>query len=687
MPRHQAKKYVVALAGIPNSGKSSIFNKLTGGRAWVGNWPGVTVEKKVGNIKFDSLEIEVVDLPGIYGMTAYSLDELIARNFILDEKPDLVIVIVNATNLERSLYLAISVLELGVNTVIALNMIDLARSQGIEIDHEELSKLLGVPVIPTVATTGLGLRRLLREILNAMEREHKNPHIVNYGKEVEDTISELEKLIVEDIPEISKRFSARWIAIKLLEWDEDVIKRIKSLPKGNEIISKLEHLRSSLQDKIEDIELYMTERRYQVVLQIVQRVVKYLKVKGVTWTDLLDSVLTNRVLGVFSAIVALYLLFKFAFDVSAPFVDLFDVLINGYLHNWVLSLKSLPPWLSSLLADGVISGVGTVVSFLPLIMMFFLGLAFLEDVGYMTRIAYLVDKIFSKFGLSGKTVIPLVIGFGCNVPAVMATRTIEDENERKTAALIAPLASCSARLPVYMIIASAIFGLSRAGAVVLSMYVWSILLALLVGLALRKLFFKGPSLGFIMELPPYILPRADIIGMKMWERSKKFLYKAGTVIMIGVIVVWVLSVTGPSGFLGSHALSSPQLLEKSWSGLLGKLFSKTFFKPLGWDWRSSVALIFGFVAKEIVVGTLAILYGVGEKGLATTLSSLHAFTALTGYAYMLFVLVYVPCVATLAAIRGELGSKYALLALAYELTLAYVLALSVVGFGHLIGLS
>ncbi len=676
--------YIVALAGVPNSGKSSIFNKLTGGRAWVGNWPGVTIEKKIGTMRINSIEIEVVDLPGIYGLTAYSLDEIIARNFIVEENPDLVIVVVNATNLERSLYLALSILELEANTIVALNMVDLAEEQGIVIDHEKLSELLGIPVIPTVAVTGSGLKKLRELILEYVGRSKGRTNIVDYGYDLERAIRDVEKILQENVPEIIRKYPSRWISIKLLEWDEDVIRKVKSYAGGNEVIRKVEKIRAELQNKIDDLELFMTERRYQTILNIVKEVIKQTKAKGVTWTDLLDSILTHRFLGIFSAIAVLYMLFRFAFEISTPFVDLFSILINGYLHNRILGLKFLPSWLASLLADGVTNGVGTVVSFLPLIMMFFLGLAFLEDVGYMTRIAYLVDKLFSKFGLSGKTVIPLVIGFGCNVPAVMATRTIEDENERKTAALIAPLATCSARLPVYMVIAYAVFR-QVAGAVVLSMYIWSVALALLVALALRKLVFKGPSAGFVMEMPPYIMPRSDIIGMKMWERSKRFLYKAGSVILIGVIFIWLLSVTGPSGFLGANALSSPRLLEHSWTGLLGKAFSETIFRPLNWDWRISVALIFGFIAKEIVVGTMAILYGIGESGLPAALAKLHAFTPVTGYAFMIFVLIYVPCIATIATIRSEMGSKYAVMAVAYELILAYTLALAVISFGHLLG--
>lgn len=318
-------------------------------------------------------------------------------------------------------------------------------------------------------------------------------------------------------------------------------------------------------------------------------------------TDVIDSILTHKVLGIPFAFSILYLLFRFAFEISAPFVDLIDVVVNGHLHDLVASNTILPEWLASLLADGVIAGVGAVLVFLPVIAFFFLGFAMLEDMGYISRIAFLVDKLFSKFRLPGRTIIPLIIGFGCNVPGVMATRTIEDENDRKTAALIAPLASCNARLPVYLVVGAAVLGAS-AGLAVLSMYVLGVILALLVGFVFRRFFFKEPSSPFIMELPPYMKPTISGVAVKTWERTKRFLFKAGTVIFIGVLIVWLLTVTGPTGYLG------PDHAEESFAGTIGKWLSSTVFAPMGWDWKASVALLFGFIAKEIVIGALGVLY-------------------------------------------------------------------------------
>ncbi len=670
-------KIKVALVGIPNVGKSVIFNKLTGGKAWVGNWPGVTVEKKVGKLIIGKYLIEVTDLPGIYGLTPYTVDEVIARNFILNESPDVVVVIANAANLERSLHLVLSILELGVKVVVALNMIDIARDEGIEVDWKALSRLLGVEVVPTIAITGYGINELVRAIIDTYKRKEVKPYVVNYGDLIEAWIGKLVKELgrCEGL-----KYPRRWVAIKLLEGDEHVLSTVDGLcPQIKGLVIKA---REELSRELGDLETYITEARYRESLRIANLVRSYVEVGKVTITEVIDSVLTHKVLGIPLALTIMYLLFRFAFEVSTPLVDLIRLLFDEILRNYVLSLHNFPDWLTSLLADGVLSGVGAVLTFLPVIAMFFLGLSVLEDVGYLARFAFVVDKIFHKFGLPGKVAIPLIIGFGCNVPAVMSTRTIEDENDRKVSALIAPLSSCSARLPVYLAIAGAVMG-NYAGAAVASMYWIGILLALIVGLIMRKLMFKGPSMGFIMELPPYLVPRPADVLAKTWERTRKFLVKAGTVILGGVVIVWLLSVTGPSGYLGPQALTNTSLLEKSWIGFLGHVIAY-FTLPMGWDWRACSALLFGLVAKEIVLGSLGVLYGVSKGSLVATLA--HVFTPLTGFAYMVFILLYVPCIGTLAAIKSELGLKYALLALTYQVTLAYVASLVIVGIGKLIGL-
>lgn len=681
------RQFRVALAGIPNVGKSLIFNKLTGGKAWVGNWPGVTVEKKVGRLVLDGVDVEVVDLPGIYGLTAYSADEVIARDFIIEEKPDAIVCILSAINLERSLYLAVSLLELGANLVVDLNMVDLAQKEGYRVDHRRLESLLGVPVIPTVATTGQGIEELRDAIRRALHERVERARVVDYGKDVEEAIATLEGVIRSEAPVLVEKYPARWLSIKLLEGDAVILERVSKVQNGEKVISAASKLKSELEAKLGDLETYMVDRRYKKVLELSQAVVVRESSIGVSATDILDSILTHKALGIPFALSTLYLLFRFAFEVSTPFADLLDIAINRLLHDWVLGLQGLPEWAASLLADGIIAGVGAVMVFLPVIAFFFLGFAILEDSGYMARVAFLVDKIFNRFNLPGKSIVPLIIGFGCNVPAVMAARTIEDENDRKVTALIAPLSSCSARLPVYLVIGGAILGAS-AGFAVLSMYILGILFALLMGWFFRRFFFKGVSAGFIMELPPYLMPRLDNVAMKTWERTKRFLFKAGSIILLVMILVWLLSVTGPEGFLGSNALGDPELLSRSWVAVLGRWLSEAVFFPMGWDWRLSAALFFGFLAKEVVVGTLGVLMGVeGVEGLQRALAESHILTPLTAYAYMAFVLLYVPCAATLATIRNELGLKYAIFALAYMLLLAYIVALGIVVIGSLVGLT
>lgn len=676
------KRMKIALAGIPNVGKSLIFNQLTGGRAWVGNWPGVTVEKKVGKIRIGDNELEVVDLPGIYSLTAYSVDELVARNFIVEERPNVVVCILNAANFERSLYLAISLLELGANVVLDLNMIDIAKNEGYEVDYVRLQSILKVPVVPTIATEGYGINELKKAILSAMKERRTYVGIVDYGADVEREIRRLKSLLEELAPELCRKYPSRWIAVKLLEGDEDILSKVSKLPHGSRMLEEVERSKRSLRRRVEDLESYITECRYRKALEIAQQVLKRIKTPEVTLTDLLDFVLTHKVLGMPIALSIMYLLFRFSFEVSAPLVDTIDIIMNHWLHDWLLSLPGLPESLKSFLADGILTGIGSVLVFLPVIAFFFLGFALLEDVGYMARIAFIVDKIFHSFHLPGKAAIPLVIGFGCNVPAVMAARTIEDENERKVAALIAPLSSCNARLPVYMVIAGAVLR-AYAGAVILSLYALGILLALIVGWLFRKIIFKGPSTGFILELPPYLSPKLSNVVLKTWERTKRFLFKAGTVILLGVVVAWLLSVSGPGGYLGPKALEAPEVLERSWVGVIGHVLAWAF-APMKWDWRACAALLFGFIAKETVVGTMGILYGVGEERITEAI--MRSFTPLTGYAYMAFVLIYVPCLATIAMIRNELGLKYSLLALIYEVILAYFVALSIVGIGHLMGI-
>jgi len=674
-------KIRVALVGNPNVGKSVIFNELTGGKAWVGNWPGVTVEKKVGKLKVENYEFEITDLPGIYSLTAYSIDELIARNFIVEEKPDVVVNIVNAASIERNLYLTLTLLEMEANVVIALNMMDLAESAGLKIDVEKLQReLCDIPIVPMVAIKKIGFNNLIKTMIEASKKKAKCGKIVNYGSKVEKQIEYIKERL-RRVEGLKEKYPLRWIAIKLLENDHEVKEKVKRF--SQEIIVEVEEIRRRLSEELgKDVEEHLVERRYDRVAEIIRKTVIKVKEIGLTFSDLLDYTIAHKTLGIPVMVTVLYMLFRFAFDVATPFVDLVDILFNDILYSAVVE-SNLPKIAASFLADGVISGLGSILVFLPNIAFLFLALALLEDVGYMSRVAYIMDRIMLKVGLTGKSIIPMVIGFGCNVPAIMATRVIEDENDRKTTALILPLMSCSARLPVYLIFAGTFFG-AYAGTAVLSMYLLGIFLAILIATFLRKFVFKGPSVGFIMEMPPYLIPQVKTVILKMWERTKKFLFKAGTVIFLGVITVWALSITGPSGIIGVEALENPELFSKSWVGVVGHMLS-TIFTPMGWDWRATASLIFGLIAKELVVGVMAVLYGVSEENLSQAIGT--AFTPLTAYAYMAFTLIYVPCLATIAAIRGELGGKYALMALAYEIMLAYIVALTIVFMGRFVGLT
>jgi len=675
------EKVKVALAGNPNVGKSVIFNNLTGGKAFVGNWPGKTVEKKVGKLELNGYEVDLVDLPGIYSLTAYSVDELIARDFIVEEKPRAIIDIVNAANLERNLYLTLSLLEMGANVVVALNMVDLAESEeGIEVDAKKLSELLGVPVVPTIAIRKYGMKELEEKLLEAIKTKAVPKKIVDYGKDVEEEIDKLSSVIRRD-ESLSSKYDPRWLAIKLLEADEDVKAKVRASPLADELLKSADEARQKLEGKLGvRLEDYIVDMRYKKAISIADQCIRRIVVKPVTLSDLVDMSVTHKVFGIPIMLTMVFVMFRFAFDVSVPLVDLLDWFFCGVLYDAAASLS--PSWLASLLADGVVTGVGTVLTFIPPIAFLFLALSAFEDFGYMARAAFVVDKIMHKIKLTGKSIVPLLLGFGCNVPAIIATRPIEDEKDRIATGLVNPLMSCAARLPVYLIIAGTFFA-AYVGSAVLSMYVMGIILAILMANIIRRFIIRGPSTGFVMELPPYMMPVGRNVAMKTWMRTRWFAIKAGTLILALTIIVWLLCVTGPAGYIGPEAMEDATLLETSWVGILGHSLEK-IFAPMGWDWRASAALFFGFVAKEVVVSAMAILYGVEEEALSEAIVS--SFTPLTAYAYMAFVLIYVPCLVTLAALKGEFGWKWMFVALVYELILAYLVALGIIQVGHLIGL-
>jgi len=619
------------------------------------------VERKEGRFRHKGLDISVIDLPGIYTLSPFSIDEKISRDYIVDERPDAVVDIIDASNLERNLYLTVQLLETGANVVIGLNMMDEAESRGMKIDAKRLSEILKAPVVEMSAIKGEGIEDLKDAIYEEVTgHEHHRHMAVGYGEEAEEHIIELEALISGC--EGLREYRARWIAVSLLEGDGDVICRVRKA--GCEhIIERSEELREHLKKEIgEMMDVYFADRRYEFIEEVVRMVLVRGKERW-TFSDLLDSVFTHPLFGIPSFLLLMWAMFQFTFSVAEPFMNMIDIGFTWLADTVGASISN--PALSSLLAKGIISGIGSVLIFLPNIFLLFFVLSLLEDSGYLSRAAFVMDKSMYKIGLLGKSFVPMLLGFGCNVPAIMSTRTIEDRNDRLITILVNPLMSCSARLPVYLLFAGAFFA-GNEGAVVFSMYLMGILLAVIMALLLRKFLVKGRPAPLIMEMPPYRMPTVKNSLMKMWENGYLFIKKAGTVIVLGVTIVWFLS-TYPGG-------PGPDI-SISYAAQIG-MFLEPIFAPMGWDWRAVVALLFGFIAKEIVVGTFGTLYGIegGGDGLQNAL--LGSFTPVSAYAYMAFVLIYVPCLATIATIKAETGSwKWPLLAMAYLMGLAFLVAL------------
>jgi ferrous iron transport protein B len=673
------ERFVLALAGNPNSGKTTIFNNLTGAHQHVGNWPGVTVEKKEGRLVFGGKVVRVVDLPGTYSLGGYSEDEAVARDYILFERPDVVINIIDASNLERNLYLTVQLLEMGANVVVVLNMYDELKARQIEIDVPKLAELLGVPVVPAVATRGQGMEKVVSLALQAAGTKERQLLKINYGKEMETEIANLAQEITknQDLGE----FNPRWLAVKLLEGDEGVLKRLRKYT-GTDMLSAL---RSEAVKRLEgkygeDIDALVADRRYGFIGGLAKEVVtrRQTAEARLMTSDKIDNVVTNRYLGIPIFLLSMWLVFQFTFSLSAPltgWIEIFFEWLAGITEVLLVSL-GVSGMISSLAVDGIIGGLGAVLVFIPPIFLLFFAISLLEDSGYMARVAYIMDRFMHSLGLHGKSFIPLLIGFGCNVPAVMATRTLENKSDRLITILINPLMSCSARLPVYVLFAGVFFA-SYQGLVILSLYLLGIVLAIMMGMLLKRFFFKGETSHFVMELPPYRVPTLKGCFIHMWERGSIFLRKVGKIIFTVVVLVWVLS-------------SLPAGVEyASQESILGRIgsFLAPVFEPAGFgDWEAAVALVFGFLAKEVVVGTLGVIYGMEEAGLTEVLA--QQWTMLSAYAFMVMTLVYTPCVATLGAIKRETNSwGWTAFAVGYSLVLGWLLAVLIYQGGRLFGLS
>lgn len=689
----------IALTGNPNAGKTTVFNALTGARQHVANYPGVTVEKKWGSLSQNGLVARVVDLPGTYSLTAYSLEEVVARNFVVHEKPQVVVDVVDASNLERNLYLALQLIEMKANLVIALNMMDNAKARGFKIDTEKLSELLGVPVVPMVAKKGEGVTELIETMRAVVQGEiTPAPAKISYGAEMDDAVTKLTDIIARD-ESLGRRYPANWLAIKLLEQDEELLEEIQASPRKEEILEVVNGADARM-DKIygELPENIISDFRFGFISALCRKSVKKTTHERRTITDKIDKVVTNRALGPVILFAILWAIYQFVFWISEMPVAWFETFFAWLGH---LAEAILPDGLvKSLVVSGIIDGVGGVLGFVPIILFMFFAIAILEDSGYMARMAFIMDRALKFFGLHGNSVIALIvaggISGGCAVPGVMAARTLKSSKERLATILVAPFMNCGAKLPVYVLLIGAFFA-SKKGEMMflLTLISWS--LALMAAWILRKTILKGPSAPFLMELPPYRLPTLKGLLIHSWERTWMYVRKAGTVILAISVLLWAL-MTFPRMDGADLARYKTQearaaaMLKHSIAGRIGTGL-ETLTWPLGFDYRTNIALIGGFAAKEVVVATLGTAYSLGEvnpeetDSLSRRLAREPGFSPLKGFALMLFVMLYSPCLVTVAVMKKETGGwKWPLFAMVHATALAYLVALVVVQGGRLLGL-
>lgn len=702
----------VALVGNPNCGKTSLFNVASGSHEHVGNYSGVTVDAKEGHFDFQGYHFRLVDLPGTYSLSAYSPEELYVRKHIIDETPDVIINVVDAGNLERNLYLTAQLIDMNVRMVVALNMYDALLHSGNTLDHKKLGQLFGVPIVPTVSRTGKGIDNLFHVIIGLYEgadfigqkeeiqdeamREYREWHDkyvpdhkygshdeethdfdgksyirhihINHGPELERSIDAVKEVICKN-EYIRYKYSTRFLAIKLLENDKDIEQRvISTLPNGEEVIrvrdKEAERIRLSMN---EDSEQAITDAKYGFITGALKETYTEKNQNTEMFTRIVDSIVTHKIWGFPIFFVFLYLMFECTF--------VFGEYPKGWIEWLVEQIASLAETfmpagpLKDLIVDGIIGGVGGVIVFLPNILLLYIFISFMEDSGYMARAAFIMDKIMHKMGLHGKSFIPLIMGFGCNVPAIMASRIIESRKSRLVTILINPLISCSARLPIYLVMIGAFFP-SKASLVLLSIYVTGILLAVLMARIFSRFIVRGDDAPFVMELPPYRMPTAKSVLRHTWEKGAQYLKKMGGIIMIASVIIWFL------GYYPNHDAYSTtaEQQENSYIGQIGKAIEPVI-EPLGFDWKMGIGILSGIGAKELVVSTLGVLYTNDDDIESVDLADRIPITPLVAYGYMLFVLIYFPCIATVAAIKNESGSwKWAAFTICYTTLLAWIVA-------------
>ena len=669
---HSARRNInVALVGNPNCGKTSLFNFASGAHERVGNYSGVTVDAKEGFAEFEGYRMKLVDLPGTYSLSAYSPEELYVRKQLVEDTPDVIINVLDASNIERNLYLTTQLMDMHLRVVCALNMFDETERRGDHLNIDTLSGLMGIPMVPTSFKTGRGLPELMREVIHIFESQegHDNyyRHIhINHGHEIENGIANIQKFLKgNDL--LRLRYSTRWLALKLLEKDSEAERVIRELPEAEQIIEVRDVAIHRVKEETgTDSETAIMDAKYGFIRGALQEAGYEMGTKENTYkvTHQLDALITNRWLGFPIFFFLLYLMFEATFTLGQYPMDWIEAGVE-WLGDFVSQNMSEGP-LKAMLVDGIIGGVGAVIVFLPQILILYTFISFMEDSGYMARAAFIMDKLMHGMGLHGKSFIPLIMGFGCNVPAVMATRTIESRRSRLITMLVLPMMSCSARLPIYIMITGAFFAVRYQSLVMMSLYVIGIVLSVIIARVLSTWVIKGEDTPFVMELPPYRFPTAKAIFRHTWEKGKQYLKKMGGVILVASILVWALGYFGTMGVAPS--------LEESFIGLMGKAIEPLFLAQ-GFNWRLDVSLLAGVGAKEIVASTIGVLYG--DAG--------YNFSPLTAYAFLLFVLIYFPCIATIAAIKHESGSwRWAIFAACYTTLLAWVVSAVVYQVGILV---
>ena len=670
----------IALAGNPNSGKTTLFNALTGANQFVGNWPGVTVEKKEGKLKGNK-DVVIADLPGIYSLSPYTLEEVVARNYLINEKPDAILNIIDGTNLERNLYLSTQLMELGIPVVMAVNMMDLIRKNGDQIMTEKLAKKLGCAVVEISALKGDGVMQAAEKAVQLARARKNNPPVHNFDPRVEEVLDSIEDKLGSSVPSEQRRF----FAIKLLEKDDKISQQLTSVPDVSAEITKIENERD------DDTESIITNERYNYISSIIGECCRKKHTgEKMTVSDKIDRIVTNRILAlpIFAAV--MYIVYYVSVTTVGTYVTdwtndvLFGEIIPPAVESFLVSIHCAG-WLQGLILDGIVAGVGAVLGFVPQMLVLFIFLAFLEGCGYMARVAFIMDRIFRKFGLSGKSFIPMLIGTGCGVPGVMASRTIENDRDRKMTIMTTTFIPCGAKLPIIALIAGALFG--GASWVAPSAYFVGIAAIVCSGIILKKTkMFAGDPAPFVMELPAYHLPTVGSVLRSMWERGWSFIKKAGTIILLSTILLWFLMSFGWAD--GSFGMLEAEQLNDSILAKIGGVIAP-LFAPLGWgDWKMAVAAVTGLIAKENVVGTFGILYGfaeVAEDGVEFWGQLAGSMSAVAAYSFLVFNLLCAPCFAAMGAIKREMNNtKWFLFAIGYQCLLAYVVSLCIYQIGMLV---